>query len=128
MAIVGPIASSNLNIPPQDREYTFSTPILDNSRMSVGACKGLVKRLANCSEEEMWAVATFPAKTLSQTRWQSSSMCLVRSWNTALAAICIAAKLSQNKVAGSEMVTQRSLRKKPKRCDFTHDRHHGPIF
>lgn len=43
-----------------------------------------------------------PSLTRSRTRWQSISICLVRSWKTGLDAIWIAAWLSQNRRAGWE--------------------------
>lgn len=45
-------------------------------------------------------VITSPLKILSQTKWQSTSMCLILSWNTGLEAICIAAWLSQDSWIG----------------------------
>ena len=46
-----------------------------------------------------WRFRMTPSCILSLTKWQSISMCFVLSWNTRLAAIWIAAWLSENNKA-----------------------------
>jgi len=43
----------------------------------------------------------------SRTKWQSTSICFVRSWKTGLAAICKAAWLSQCRSTSPECITPR---------------------
>ena len=50
--------------------------------------------------------------TKSRTRWQSTSMCLVRSWKTWFLAMCIAAWLSQCNVIKPSWWTPSSLSKR----------------
>ena len=47
--------------------------------------------------EATWRILSTPAWIFSRRKWQSTSMCLVCSWNTGFAAICRATWLSQNK-------------------------------
>ncbi|XP_035546970.1 G-type lectin S-receptor-like serine/threonine-protein kinase LECRK1 [Juglans regia] len=82
---------------------------ITSSRLKAGECKGLVSKSANWAEENTCTSLTCPAAILSRTRWQSSSMCFMHSWNTGFAAICMAARLSQCRVAGASMVMRKSL-------------------
>lgn len=49
-----------------------------------------------------------PELKLSRTKWQSTSMCLVRSWKTVFLAVCKAAWLSQNRGTGAEICKWKS--------------------
>ena len=58
---------------------------------------------------EICSVFKLPDCTFSRTKWQSISMCFVRSWNTRFAAIWRAAWLSQQRIAGFEWLTPSSF-------------------
>ena len=61
--------------------------------------RGLVKMSASWWAEVTWSVFKRLAWILSQIKWQSTSICLVRSWNTGFAAIWRATWLPQKRAA-----------------------------
>ena len=61
---------------------------------------GLVRKFAIWFWEETWSVLRQPACNFSLKKWQSISMCLVRSWNTRLVAMWRVTSLSQYKIVG----------------------------
>lgn len=99
--------------PPRDGQKMFFTAILDNS-----GNKSLEGRaLLNMSARWCWDLIGMslrdPEETVSHTRWQSISICFVRSWKVGFEAIWIAAWLSQNKRIGESTVMWKSFNK----CD-----------
>ena len=60
----------------------------------------LVKMSATCELLATWKVLIFPSWIFSLTKWQSTSICFVLSWNIGLVAICNTTWLSQKTIAG----------------------------
>lgn len=77
-------------IPPQDGLYILDTDILEMCVDNTSEDNGLVKASANCKELEIGMSRIFEFLILSQMKWQSNSMCFVRSWKVGLFAICMA--------------------------------------
>ena len=75
-----------------------------------GEPNDLVKTSVGCFDVDIWKVLTVPAWTFSLTRWQSISMCFVRSWNTGIDAMWSAAWLSNKNLAGCECSIPRSCK------------------
>ena len=69
--------------------------------------KAFVKIFVSCMEVWTYLVWMAPFCISSRTKWQSTSICFVRSWKMGLAAMCKAAWLSQYKCVGSECITPR---------------------
>jgi len=73
----------------------LTIPNLDSKLLKGWGRRDLVKKSPTWSFEETGNSLRTPAWTFSLTIWQSISKCLVRSWNTRLAAMWIALRLSQ---------------------------------
>jgi hypothetical protein len=69
----------------------------------------LVKISAVCCSEETETNLMVLWETWCRTKWQSISMCFVRSWNTLLWEICIALLLSQWSIVAEECGTPMSV-------------------
>jgi len=82
-------------MPPQVGAWRLRMPNLLVRNENWWEPRALVKRSASCSLEEICAVAMDPDLIQSRIKWQSISICFVRSWCTELATIWMAARLSQ---------------------------------
>lgn len=73
-------------------------------------CKALLKTLACWREVGTWDKDINPFVNFSQTKWQSNSTCLVRSWKTGLDAMYNAIKLLHLRGIGGIFVTSNSCK------------------
>ena len=84
-----------LPLKPQARAYKSYAPSLLQMKLMRGPQIDLVRISANWPSELTKLVTMRPENIFSLIKWQSTSMCLVLSWNTRLDAIWSAAWLSR---------------------------------
>lgn len=87
----------------------FFTHILFIKKESVEAGNALVNASASWCCDLTGSSLIAPDVILSRMKWQSISICFVRSWKIGLFAICIAARLSQYITAGVVQTTWKSI-------------------
>ena len=80
-------------------------PNLDIKELNCADGRDLVNTSANCSEVGRYVSSIKPSITLSLVKWQSNSICFVRSWKTGFLAICRALWFWQCNVTGFHLST-----------------------
>ena len=70
--------------PPQAGPCKSMRPSLEMRCKKEGVANGFVRRSAICAVEEIGKSLINPSSIFSRIRWQSISMCLVRSWKIGL--------------------------------------------
>lgn len=83
----------------------MNTPSLEINVLCCSTPSPLVIIFVTCSLVGMNYGAIRPSLIFSLTKWQSISICLLLSWQTKLAAICISSLLSQYHLIGSFTAT-----------------------
>jgi len=100
------------NTPTQDENgYMVTIFSLEAKPENGFGNKDFIKKLASWSWEGTGKSLRTPTWTLSRTIWQTISKCLIHSWKTGFAAMCIALWLSQYNIGGLEHDIWRSWSK-----------------